>query len=293
MNQSDWWASFTAIAKFQNRGDCPAPLDVLIPGDPDMESLLELDESLRSDFFIDQKCLAIEWENNKMPVTTIERLDLPSGRVYRTPVGDLPSVSHIMQTTMSEADQVSLAKWRNRVGEETANAIRDAACARGTVIHQLAECQIRNGKIPEVPEELRNYWLAIVEELPDRDSTFMANHSVYGGDQLAIELPVYHSELRYGGTLDWAGYWRGDNTLWLLDFKTSEKAKTQQHVLQHSIQLAAYAMALENIMDITIDRAGVLIGRPFGSGQKFLFDENQMRLARTLWKNRLEQYHAQ
>lgn len=107
-----------------------------------------------------------------------------------------------------------------------------------------------------------------------------------------IELPVYHAEFRYGGTFDWAGYWRGDDTLWLLDFKTSDKAKTQKHVLRHSIQLAAYAMALESMTGLTVDRAGILIGRPSGAGQKFLFDVNQVRLARSMWKTRVEQYYA-
>jgi CRISPR/Cas system-associated exonuclease Cas4 (RecB family) len=224
-------------------------------------------------------------------ITGIEKLDLPSGRVYRTPVGDLPGVSGILDATMPEEDRASLEAWRKRVGEETANAIRDAACARGTAIHALAEQQIREGITPEVPRELQNYWAALVEDLPDRETTLLVNHTVYGGDRLAIELPVYHAELRYGGTLDWAGYWRGDDTLWLLDFKTSEKAKTEKHVLRHSIQLAAYAMALESMTGVTVDRAGVLIARPSGSGQKFLFDAQQMRLARCMWKTRVEQYY--
>jgi PD-(D/E)XK nuclease superfamily len=225
-------------------------------------------------------------------ITKIERLDLPTGRIYQTPIGDLPSVNTILDATMPGEDRESLAAWQQRVGEETANAIRDAACARGTAIHQLAEQWIRDGVVPEVPQAFRNFWQAIVEDLPNREATLLVNHAVCGGDRLAIELPLYHAELRYAGTLDWAGYWRGDDTLWLLDFKTSDKPKTQKHVLRHSIQLAAYAMALESITGLTVDRAGVLIARPSGAGQKFLFDAHQMELARSMWKARVEQYYA-
>ncbi len=35
----------------------------------------------------------------------------------------------------------------------------------------------------------------------------IVSHEIYDGLRPAIELPIYHPQLGYAGTLDWVGEW--------------------------------------------------------------------------------------
>ena len=51
----------------------------------------------------------------------------------------LPSVTTILQATQSEEKKAILAKWKQIVGENKADQIRDTAAARGTIMHRIIE----------------------------------------------------------------------------------------------------------------------------------------------------------
>ncbi|NJN49802.1 MAG: hypothetical protein HC805_08625 [Alkalinema sp. RL_2_19] len=222
--------------------------------------------------------------------TRIERIDLPTGRVYRTPVGEFPSVNEILTATMPESERAGLDAWRARVGDEVVNQVREAAKARGTLVHQLVEFKIQTGETPEIPASVSNFWKALEDYLPTADQTFKVNHAVYGGERLALELPLYHAELAYGGTFDWCGDWRGDGQIWLMDFKTSHRSKGRADIQRHRVQLAAYGMAMESLLGITCDRYGIILSRPSGSPQQFFFSPGEMAEAQDLWLERLAEY---
>ena len=48
----------------------------------------------------------------------------------------LPSVTTILQATQSEEKKESLARWKQKVGENEADKIRDSAAERGTIMIQ-------------------------------------------------------------------------------------------------------------------------------------------------------------
>ena len=51
----------------------------------------------------------------------------------------LPSVTTILQATQSDEKKESLAKWKQKVGENKADEIRDQAAERGTIMHRIIE----------------------------------------------------------------------------------------------------------------------------------------------------------
>ena len=61
-------------------------------------------------------------------------------RFYVTPSGPLPSIT----TVLSILSRDSIKKWRERVGEDTANAISTKASRRGTNVHKMCEDYINN-----------------------------------------------------------------------------------------------------------------------------------------------------
>ena len=65
-------------------------------------------------------------------------------RVYVTDDGNkYPSIT----TVLSELSREGIAKWRAKVGAETANKISRAATTRGTKLHSLVEDHLQNKEI--------------------------------------------------------------------------------------------------------------------------------------------------
>jgi len=51
----------------------------------------------------------------------------------------LPSVTTILSATQSAEKKASLLKWKQKVGDNKADKIRDDAAARGTIMHRIIE----------------------------------------------------------------------------------------------------------------------------------------------------------
>ena len=72
---------------------------------------------------------------------TTETID--GKRYYVTPSGGkYPSITTVISNNSKK--QASLARWRNRVGKEKAQAVSNRAAGRGTRYHKLVEDYINN-----------------------------------------------------------------------------------------------------------------------------------------------------
>ena len=65
----------------------------------------------------------------------------------------LPSVTTIIQETQSDEKKASLANWRQKVGENEAEKIKNEAASRGTAMHQFLEFYLRIEKILDLSDE--------------------------------------------------------------------------------------------------------------------------------------------
>ena len=70
----------------------------------------------------------------------------------------LPSVTTIIQETQSDEKKASLANWRQKVGENEAEKIRDEAAARGTAMHKFLEYYVQNQKLLDLSDEGQAAW---------------------------------------------------------------------------------------------------------------------------------------
>ena len=77
----------------------------------------------------------------KYDYPSLKRDDSNKTRLYKTPDGDFPSVTTILDKTK---DKTFLFEWRKRVGEEEANRISKEAAGLGTVFHKHLENYIDN-----------------------------------------------------------------------------------------------------------------------------------------------------
>jgi hypothetical protein len=69
-------------------------------------------------------------------------------------IGDekLPSVTTILSATQSEAKRASLAKWKQKVGENEAERVKNVAASRGTAMHTYLEHHIEGQGILDLTE---------------------------------------------------------------------------------------------------------------------------------------------
>ena len=181
-----------------------------------------------------------------MPTLNLQSLEAtttPAGRMYHTPVGDMPSIT----TVLSRLRRQGIMEWRKRVGDEEANKISGKASSRGTRIHKICEDYINNKEL-EFRSPLDKEMFLSMQPLLDG---FVG--TVYGQ-----ELPLYSEYLGIAGRVDLISEW--DGKLSVIDFKTSRKPKKREWVNNYFYQCTAYCVMFEELTGIPVDRFVVVIG---------------------------------
>ena len=170
----------------------------------------------------------------------------------------LPSVTTILQATQSDEKRASLAKWRQKVGENEAEKIRDEAATRGTAMHEFLEMHLRGNKLLDLSDEglaARNMARIIIEQgLKDAEE-------IWGS-----EVTLFYPGL-YAGQTDLCGIYSGRESI--VDFKQTNKPKRIEWVEDYFLQLAAYAMAHDQIYGTCVDQGVILMCSKDGFFQKF------------------------
>ena len=186
-------------------------------------------------------------------------------RYYVTPKGNkYISVTSIL-SNISKAD---IQKWRERVGETEANKITTKASRQGTAVHSICESYIKNedrylnGALPHVVEMFRS-----IEPILDRIDNI---HVVEGA--------LYSDDLGLAGRTDLIGEF--DNTLAVIDYKTSRKKKTWEMCHKFFMQGTFYAHAYEERTGIPIE--DIIIIMAVENEKPLLFKEKKDRLIETL-----------
>ena len=192
----------------------------------------------------------------KYPTST--RSLIEGNRHYDVSNEILPSVTTILQATQSDEKKASLAKWRQKVGENEAEKIRDEAAKRGTAMHKFLEYYVQNQKLLDLSDEGRaasGMGQAIIDQgLKDVEE-------IWGS-----EVTVFYPGL-YAGQTDLCGIFTGRESI--IDFKQTNKPKRREWVEDYFLQLAGYAMAHDVIYHTCVDQGVILMCSKDGFFQKF------------------------
>ena len=192
----------------------------------------------------------------KYPTST--RSLIEGNRHYDISNEILPSVTTILQNTQSDDKKASLAKWRQKVGENEAEKIRDEAARRGTAMHEFLEMHLRGDKLLDLSDEglaARNMARVIIEQgLKDIEE-------IWGS-----EVTLFYPGL-YAGQTDLCGIYSGRESI--IDFKQTNKPKRVEWIEDYFLQLAGYAMAHDVIYKTCVDQGVILMCSKDGFFQKF------------------------
>jgi len=136
------------------------------------------------------------------------------------------------------------------VGEQQAQQITTEAANRGTRMHSYLETYVMMDDLKPLPGNPFAH-----------PSWFMAAEIILRGlgqvDEFwGVEVPVYYSGL-YAGTTDCVGLWNGKPAI--IDFKQSNRVKKREWIEDYFLQLAAYALAHNEMTGTEIDQGVILM----------------------------------
>jgi ATP-dependent exoDNAse (exonuclease V) beta subunit len=215
---------------------------------------------------------------------TSSRAIVDNERLYDIGQDKLPSVTTILAATQSEEKKASLEAWRQRLGAEAADKVKDDAAARGTVMHHIIESWLTDQghlDLTEVGQQAHTMANIIIEKGLDKRLT-----QVYG-----VEPTVFHSGMGYAGATDFIGIHDGE--LIIGDFKQSNKPKRREWIEDYKLQMAAYALAFQDMFNIHVGRAINFICTKDFYYQEFMFDGEEFRQAKYTWMKKVEQYYKE
>ena len=204
----------------------------------------------------------------------LERIDAPEGRRYVVDEScAVPSVTTILDKT---SDKSFLSEWVARVGEAEAERIRNEAASIGTGMHNYLEGYIL-GDIPKTQFMSQTLAKLIIKK-------GLVNVS----DIWGTEVMLYIRGL-YAGTTDLVAVHNGIPSI--IDFKNSRTAKKVEHIDSYRAQIAAYAMAHNDMFGTDICRGVIMVANRDAKYQEFIFEGAEFDRCIELWLNSLDKYY--
>jgi CRISPR/Cas system-associated exonuclease Cas4 (RecB family) len=187
----------------------------------------------------------------KFQYHTLSRATVDGKRLYETPDGNkLPSVTTILDCTKPDEKKKALNEWRKRIGTDRAQQITTDAANRGTRMHSYLENFVKSGVLPERGSNPYSWASHAMAEVVIKDGL----HAV--DEFWGVEVPLYFPSV-YAGTTDLVGVHDGVESI--LDFKQTNKPKKDEWIDDYKLQLAAYAIAHNEVYGTEIQKGVILM----------------------------------
>ena len=198
-------------------------------------------------------------------------------RVYDFNGSRLPSVTTVLGQTKN---QQFLKDWKDRVGKEEAERIKNLSSRRGTAMHKFLENHIQGigyDDLTPIGCEAKPMAEKIIEK------GFESVEEYYGS-----EVMLHYPGL-YAGSTDLVCIHNGLETI--VDFKQSNRAKREEWIEDYYIQIAAYAMAHDAYYGSTIEQGVIMVCTPDLYYQEFKFSGLILRDWKHKFLKRLDEYY--
>ena len=203
-------------------------------------------------------------------------------RIYDINQEKLPSVTTILQATQSPEKTKILSDWKSRVGAVQADQIRDEAAARGSVMHRIVEGYIKDE---------RHLDLTVMGTLAHKMADKLCKRAIDErlSESWGVEPFLAYRGL-FAGQTDLVGI--HDGKLTMCDHKNSNKPKRKEWLHDsYRLQLAAYALAFEDMFGIAVPRGINFIVTKDLLYQEFSWDGQEFRQAKYDWLKKVDLYY--
>jgi len=195
---------------------------------------------------------------NHVPINfqQAELIEKDDGHYYQTPKGDIfPSITTILQKTMSAEKQQSLQNWKDQ--EMAAEHITQESAIIGTQTHKLIENHL-NG-ITQT-EEVR---LLSVAHFNNLIPFLQKINDIHG-----TELRLYSDIMKLAGTSDCIAKYDGE--LSIIDYKTKRSTQQEEWMTDHFIQGTAYSEMFKELTGIEVKQVVILVSSEKNTRMEFV-----------------------
>jgi hypothetical protein len=176
--------------------------------------------------------------HNHYHIPDVDTVQLNGVRFYNTPNGSYPSITSVLGSKKKEY----LENWRNMLGQDKADKETKRCADRGTAVHDMCEKYLNNELDPTKGHELSN--IKLFNQIKMRLNKI--------DNIIAQEVPLYSDYFKVAGRVDCIAEYNG--VLSIIDFKTSNKLKTEDMILDYYIQETFYALAFYEMTGIEISQ---------------------------------------
>ena len=228
-------------------------------------------------FRIERTARGVMKKNTKYSYVAGQRFEVHGSREYDFGDKRLPSVTTILSRTK---DQEFLTRWKNKVGHEEAERIKNLSSKRGTAMHKFLEKHIQGTgyeDLTEIGQQAKPMAQKIVE-------VGLTPIEEYYGSEVMLHYPGL-----YAGSTDLVCMHNGLETI--VDFKQSNRPKKEEWIEDYYIQIAAYAMAHDAYYGSTIEQGVIMVCTPDLYYQEFKCSGAELKKWKHKFLKRLDHYH--
>ena len=219
-------------------------------------------------------------KNNSYRYPTTNRETIDGLRHYVLDKEKLPSVTTILDATQSAEKRESLQRWKERVGEEQAEKIKDQAAERGTAMHKILEKYIIDVgyvDLTNVGKDAHNMAIQIIQ-------SGLINVTEFYGTECTLHYPGL-----YAGQTDLVGVHKGKDAI--IDFKQTNKPKKREWISDYFSQLSAYAMAHNFIYKTKIEKGVIMMCSKDNFYQEFVVEGKEFQKYKHNFLRRVDEYY--
>jgi len=222
----------------------------------------------------------IKW-NKKFKYPESIRSLINDERHYDIGQEKLPSVTTILQATQSDEKKKILEDWKNRVGADNAENIKNEAANRGSIMHRIIESHLLGQRHADLSDQ---------GMLAGTMAQTIIDEGLEGSmDEIwGTEITLYYPKL-YAGASDLAGIYEGRESI--MDFKQSNKPKQKAWITDYFLQLAAYATAHNQVHGTSINSGTILMCTKDNYFQKFTVQGVEFQQFMWDWLRRVDLYY--
>ena len=215
--------------------------------------------------------------SDKFKYITATRSDDRGSRTYDVKGVKLPSVTTILAKTK---DQSYIKRWKEKVGHEEAERIKNLSSKRGTAMHKFLEKYIEGFGYEDLTPIGRQA-APMAQKIIEIGLTPITEY--YGS-----EITLYYPGL-YAGSTDLVCMHNDMETI--IDFKQANRPKNPEWIEDYYLQIAAYCMAHDAIYGSNIRQGIIMVCTPDLYFQEFRFQDADLRNWKWKWLKRLNMYH--
>ena len=215
--------------------------------------------------------------NKKYSYVQATRTTEQGSRTYDVQGMKLPSVTTVLANTK---DQTYLRRWKEKVGDEEAERIKNYSSKRGTAMHKFLEKHIQGSGYEDLTEmgvQAKPMAQKIIE------IGFTPISEYYG-----TEVTLYYPGL-YAGSTDLICMHNDMETIG--DFKQSNRPKKEEWVEDYYMQIAAYAMAHDYVYGSNIRQGVIMMCTPDLYYQEFKIQDEELKRYKHEFLKRLDHYY--